>query len=156
MVFTIGSAITVDALGIYDMPTLTGSEQVGLYDSVGTLLGSTTVTLADPITGGYRFQSISPLALLPGTYTVDAEVNSNPWAYGVSSQAAGINFLNNDYLYASSLEFPTDVGGSGPAYFGPNFEFSPTPVPEPLTLSLFGAGLAGAAAIRRRHKTKKA
>lgn len=27
-----------------------------------------------------------------------------------------------------------------------------TPVPEPLTLSLFGAGLAGAAAIRRRKK----
>jgi PEP-CTERM motif len=40
------------------------------------------------------------------------------------------------------------------------FEFMPgaevtTPVPEPLTLSLFGAGLAGAAAIRRK-KAKKA
>jgi hypothetical protein len=29
------------------------------------------------------------------------------------------------------------------------------PVPEPVTLSLFGAGLAGAAALRRR-KAKKA
>jgi len=30
------------------------------------------------------------------------------------------------------------------------------PIPEPLTLSLFGAGLAGAVAIRRRRKTSKA
>jgi hypothetical protein len=30
----------------------------------------------------------------------------------------------------------------------------PSPVPEPLTLSLFGAGLAGAAALRRRKKAK--
>jgi hypothetical protein len=30
------------------------------------------------------------------------------------------------------------------------------PVPEPLTLSFFGAGLAGAAALRRRKRAKKA
>jgi len=33
---------------------------------------------------------------------------------------------------------------------------APSAVPEPLTLSLFGAGLAGAAAIRRRRKKAKA
>jgi hypothetical protein len=32
----------------------------------------------------------------------------------------------------------------------------PVRVPEPLTLSLFGAGLAGAAAMRRRKKAKQA
>ena len=31
-----------------------------------------------------------------------------------------------------------------------------TPVPEPFTLSLFGAGLAGAAAMRHRKKAQKA
>ena len=30
----------------------------------------------------------------------------------------------------------------------------PAPVPEPMTLSLFGAGLAGLVALRRRYKTK--
>jgi hypothetical protein len=40
-----------------------------------------------------------------------------------------------------------------------NVSYSPNAiptVPEPLTLSLFGAGLAGAAAIRRRKKAKQA
>ncbi len=32
---------------------------------------------------------------------------------------------------------------------------SVTPVPEPLTLSLFGAGFAGAVAMRRRKKAKQ-
>jgi hypothetical protein len=39
--------------------------------------------------------------------------------------------------------------------FVPGVPVPPT-VPEPLTLSLFGAGLAGAAALRRRKKAKQA
>lgn len=35
-------------------------------------------------------------------------------------------------------------------------ELDLTVVPEPLTLSLFGAGLAGAAALRRRNRARKA
>jgi hypothetical protein len=47
----------------------------------------------------------------------------------------------------SSIECPP-VSVSG--------EVDPAPVPEPITLSLFGAGLAGAAAMRRRNKANKA
>jgi hypothetical protein len=152
MVFSISSTINVNALGVYYMPELTGSEQVGLYDSVGNLLTSTTVNLSDPISSGYLFHSIAPVTLAPGIYTVDAQVNNNPWGYGLPGTAPGINFLYNDYLYSSSLQYPPTPNGSGPAYFGPNFKFDATSVPEPLTLSLFGAGLAGAAAMRRRKK----
>ena len=102
--------------------------------------------------GGYLFHSIAPLALTAGTYTVDAQVNNNPWAYGVPGEAAGINFLYDDYLYTSSLQFPTTPNGSVPAYFGPNFQFSAPSVPEPVTLSLFGAG---ASSVRPRCGGRK-
>lgn len=36
-----------------------------------------------------------------------------------------------------------------------NYAFEVTPAPEPITLSLFGAGLAGAAALRRRKQAKQ-
>jgi hypothetical protein len=45
-----------------------------------------------------------------------------------------------------SLEFSEFVGNTPPA------SVSATPVPEPVTLSLFGTGLAGAIAMRRRKK----
>jgi hypothetical protein len=41
------------------------------------------------------------------------------------------------------------IGGAG------NLTMTVAQVPEPLTLSVFGAGLAGAAAIRRRKKDSK-
>ena len=48
----------------------------------------------------------------------------------------------------------TDPAGTGydTISFTPNSNSAP--VPEPLTLSLFGAGLAGTAAMRRRKKAK--
>ena len=63
LVFTANSSFSVSALGIYDGSYLTGPETVGLYDSVGNLLTSTTVTLADPVVGGDLFQAITPVAL---------------------------------------------------------------------------------------------
>ena len=50
----------------------------------------------------------------------------------------GVDWDYNDVVYAIAYKVRTES------------------VPEPLTLSLFGAGLAGAAALRRRRKASKA
>jgi hypothetical protein len=74
--------------------------------------------------------------------------------------AEATSFISND--------FAVDVlfkAGSGQNSFNGNvddlvfnsqtFNFDPNSVPEPITLSIFGAGLAGMAAIRRRKKSKQ-
>jgi hypothetical protein len=92
------------------------------------------------------------------------------------------NGLNNDCSIANSADYCTFAtassyitndfavdmlfkAGSGQNSFDGNvddlvfnsqtFNFDPNPVPEPITLSIFGAGLAGLAAIRHRKKSKQ-
>ena len=146
-VFTTTSTMTVNGLGFYDQTYLTGPETLGLYNSSGVLLASTVVSLTDPVVNGYFFHSIGSLVLAPGTYTVVAQVNDNPWSYGPApSTAPGVTFNYDSYLYGSSLAFTTQTGGSGPAYYGPNVNF-----PEPGVSGVLTMGFAGLLfAVRRR------
>jgi len=150
-VFTLKTTKQVVALGFYNQRYLTGPETVALYDQFGNLLSSTSVSLTDPVVNGYIFQSITPLTLPPGTYTVDAQVNSNPWSFGPAPPTApGVTFQYDDYAYTSALAFPTTRNGSGPAYYGPNFAFAPTP--EPPFCGFLALGLTGLIAAVRRRK----
>jgi len=158
LVFTANTSISVDALGFYD-PPLVEFETVGLYNSSGVLLASTTVSSLDPTVDGYFFASITPVALTAGDqYTVDAEVGNNNWFYGSTApnQAADVTYNYHDYAYggsggcctpATGLAFPTltasAAGGSSGTYYGPNFEFTAaSTVPEPGTLALLVTALA--------------
>src|ERR1035441_530500 len=151
-VFTANTNISVYALGFYDQPNLTGSEQVGLYDqSTHTLLASTTVLLTDTTAGGFLFHSITPVELTAGVqYVVAAQVGNNPWSFGPApTTPAAVTFNFNDYLYTTLFEFPTTLNGSGPAYYGTNFEFTP----EPAFYGALALGLCGlVVGLRRRRR----
>ena len=71
-------------------------------------------------------------------------------AFDDSSTFTTVNFWGDGYgeflVAGGTIHFATIRGGTLP----------PTGVPEPLTLSLFSAGLVGAAAMRRRLKKAKA
>jgi hypothetical protein len=95
--------------------------------------------------------------------TIDPGNCSISGSYCTLSQVASV--LDADNIDAVDNLFKA---GSGQANFDGNvdaytinsttYNFDPatTAVPEPFTLSLFGAGLAGAAAMRRRKKAQKA
>jgi len=112
-----------------------------------------TITL-EALGGGQPSEMILPFeangTAFPGA--VDAGIdNFDPYTDG--SAQIGLDFSGitaDTTVTAASFSFGTGpeitIGGtSGPG--GP-----PPPVPEPLTLSLFGAGLAGLVAMRRRRR----
>src|SRR3974390_2171216 len=66
-VFTVGSSnIVITELGYYDDGDgLTGAHPVAIYDfSTGNLLGTATVTNANPLIGHFNYAPITPLTLL--------------------------------------------------------------------------------------------
>lgn len=94
-----------------------------------------SVLTADPITGFIDYN-----ALLSGLPT-----------FGMS-----VGFVGTESATGGATAFPlgnylTVTGNVGRLPIGANF-VSSNDLPEPFTLSLFGAGLAGAIAMRRRRK----
>lgn len=74
--FVPNAALTINALGAYDhhFDGLERANQVGLWDrSTGALLASATVAggSASPLQDGYRWTTITPLSLTPGTTLCD-------------------------------------------------------------------------------------
>jgi len=150
--FTADSTFMVDALGFYDGSFVTGSETVGLYNSVGTLLASATVALGGSPISGYLFQSIAPVTLTSGSvYTVEAFVATNGWTYGsLGTASPNVTFDSGEYAYATSMQFPTNA--SGLVYYGPNFEIvgaSGAPEPGSFGLLLSVAVLTGCLYFRK-------
>ena len=134
--FTANRALSVTALGFYDQSKdgLSTSHRVGIFDVANRLLvGSTTVLRADPLTGYFRFHTLSaPFALTPGRdYYIVAVLNS-----GADGYATGVTpTVNTAITFRSSATNMTGVGSGALIYpdsttsftngnFGPTFRFN--------------------------------
>ena len=174
--FTYGYSITtsmtlnVTGLGVLDFGNdgLTASHQVGLWNSAGALLASTTVaagTGADQNivstsgAGSFRVNNITPFSLTAGTYTLGAVFGNNADAIATSATAAPASRVTfgGALVGFSGFSRPTT---SAPAavnagYFGPTFVIgSAAPaVPEPGSIAiLVGMSVTGAAFLNRKRR----
>ena len=163
--FSSGTSYTQSGATITDTG---GTGLVGSTDPNGTtgLLSATGpyAPLRADISGGTDFVSIDlgDFDSDPDLLFLDAYDSSNT-LIGSTSLLIDASFSGMKTLSLSIAGIDYVIYGStapslgGSSVYSDNFTFdsTPPPVPEPLTLALFGAGLAGAAAVRRRRKAAK-
>jgi Domain of unknown function (DUF4082)/PEP-CTERM motif len=149
---------------VFDDNQSVSSIEVGLWDSGGALLASNSVTATSPLVGETRYESITPVALLPNqVYNVGIFSPSGTIGIDVAGVAANgtIGVSPEITLRAaassspgSGFTFPAeDQQAFGSIYAGPNFEYQGR-VPEPGSWVLLGLGglflVAGRANWRRQ------
>lgn len=144
---------------------LTGAFDSLSYTLFGDVGGNCTFSVSGPSCGGDTLLTLATGALSSvGLNSVDINAGGIPAANVDVTAVAGANagsfFVNptlGNFLFETAFtNTPGVVSRNGNILTinggGGNVDLT---IPEPLTLSIFGAGLAGAAALRRR-KAKKA
>jgi len=173
MDFNVNSNITVTDLGVFDDlsngissgGTLTAELWTRVNNATGVLLGSQTFTNANPGTldGGSRFKSISPLSLVPGSYTIvsygysSSNLNGNsgvpPWT--TNSGGGAISFVGSSRFggpLGASIGTTLD-GGPANQYAAGTFKATLVPESQPISIlgvmTVLGLGIA----LKRRSNS---
>jgi hypothetical protein len=159
--FSTNSALSVTSIGWFSTDgSIDANHQIGIWDAMGSLLGSTTVTPGAPDGTGFRYASVTPFSLASGQqYFIggrDLVGDGDNYLTNVSSLTtnSAIAFLGTARSSnGSGFAFPNIVVNNVSGRFGPNFQFNVAGVPEPASwaMIIIGFGLAGAA-MRRRAK----
>lgn len=157
--FTTTTALDINALGYWN-DGLLNNHQVGLWDTSGNLLTSTTVLAADAITNAFRYHSIANFILAPGTYVIGGQFlgNGDPFPYlaqGVTT-IPGYTWITDLQLFGSGLNFPTVSTGG---IYGNNgialVNLSVQAAPEPSSVVLLGTGLVCLVSRLRKKPWKR-
>jgi hypothetical protein len=152
--------------------TVNGGATTGFYNvSSGSEKTSAQIWASKSGTYGGKFKGTDGIwRYSPTVVTTNAVKNSttNEFTSSVvqttSNADPGFGYLIDAKLSASATDFNALFGSGLSIFWGTAdcsndaiealLAYTPVHVPEPLTLSLFGAGLVGAAVVRRRRKTK--
>ncbi len=169
-VFTTNQEASVTALGYYDenQDGFLTNHEVGIFDSNGSLLISAVLDAGSgtSLLGHYRYKTVTAITLAANSsFVVVGTTFGLPdgWAYGsassitdfvidsrisVPSDAARFIYQNDNLL-----RVPTEHFGGFTIYGGPNFLLGTSvggEVPEPATLTLTLAAVAGILLMSRR------
>ena len=144
----------------------TGGPHVSFGFNIAPSVGTLGISFVTPASGNFAFGSFTlDTAGSGGFNTVlddSAGNGSGKGYYGplefVLSSASGLS--TDDFTSVGGVYFEADLtdgngpgqGNTGEQTWSNRVDPPPTTVPEPFTMSLFGAGLAGMAAMRRRRR----
>lgn len=182
--FTVSTPMDITQLGWFDLSAngLADAHEVAIWDTTGAALTSVEIVggNASAIDGGFRYEAISPIRLIPGgVYTIAGVVPRyrcdpiQPGCYEMPpSVEEGTEFIFDISLLhstalPSSIEIsvlrglfstldsdqltrPINEIDGNGIYIGPNFQFAA--VPEPTSTVIGGMALISIALVRRLRR----